>query len=63
MTWRLAFSIFSRPTTVHASAALTSNVRFWLGADIQREPAERPLMTLSGHSVEYAVQQVAIENQ
>ncbi len=34
------------------------NVRLWLGADIQRESAELPLMTHSGHSVEYAVQQV-----
>ncbi len=38
------------------------NVRLWLGADIQRESAERPLLTLSGHSVEYAVQQVGTEN-
>ncbi len=39
------------------------NVRLWLGADIQRESAELPLLTLSGHSVECAVQQVGIENQ
>ncbi len=32
-----------------------ANVRLWLGADIQRESAELPLLTLSGHSVEYAV--------
>ncbi len=25
--------------------------RYWLGADIRREPAERPVMTLSGHSL------------
>ena len=30
-----------------------SNVRLWLGADIQRESAELPLLTLSGHPVEY----------
>ena len=35
-----------------------ANVCLWLGADIQRESAERPLLTLSGHSVKYAVQQV-----
>ncbi len=39
------------------------NVRCWLGADIKRESAELPLLTLSGHSVEYAVQQVDSENQ
>ncbi len=39
------------------------NVSFWLGADIQRESAERPVLTLSGHSAEYAVQQVGTENQ
>ncbi len=29
-----------------------ANVRFWLTADIRREPAERPLMTHCGHSLE-----------
>ncbi len=42
---------------------LGAGVRFWLGADIQRESAELPLLTLSGHSVEHAVQQVGAENQ
>ncbi len=28
---------------------LRRNVRLWLGADIQRESAELPLLTLSGH--------------
>ncbi len=31
--------------------------------DIRDEPVACPLMTLSGHSVEYAVRQVGRENQ
>ncbi len=42
---------------------LPADVWLWLGADIQRVSAERPVLTLSGHSVEYAVQQVGTENQ
>ncbi len=42
-----------------AESGELANVRLWLGADIQRESAERPLLTQTGHSVEYAVQQVA----
>ncbi len=38
-----------------------ANVRLWLGADIQRESAERPVLTLSGHSGDYDVQQVGTE--
>ncbi len=40
-----------------------ANVRLWLEADLARWGAECPLVTHSGHSVEYAVQQVGIENQ
>ena len=52
-----------RPVRGSRSGHVSLNSRFWLNTAVGGGLASRPELTISGHSVEYAVQQVDTEKE